>query len=1406
MQQSWVFALSLGIPYIIIVTIWSIILKRYFKWRPFLFSSFVISNYIKQPKGTCKYILFITLWWAFFSLPFIIPIIYAGILHSKFQNVILDISVAIVPFVLTSLLFLYKNFKNNGFKVGFTSKLMVPLVLVLIIALNSVTSYLYKEDQWEAFGYLLMCPSLLVYAFALAISRARINYDTANDLITSEEARNEFSKDITDKKFNKWLVGSHKMKWWCLIVFIVLSAGFNAAFYGIFRNTETLMTAAASVCIDYLILIRQYFLKNQLQTMNLLIGAYIVKTIVISIGPKYWLFSHSLYLSIFGCFCLVRFLHWLFIMLSCGCNKKRIRSEKINDEIKERLEKVTPEGRRPSSLEALTSIISFILTAGLAALVLFKFADKSTEKIFDREQKVVYVMMLVFAIAVSLCLASLICAFNTRGRLNFVMLLSFLLGYGATIVFLLFYKEIHMEVIEVVVIFLIIFLITDGFIVLMLTFENGFNFKKGSHAVIRLYLFGFLLVADMISLIVLPIVKQKSVIGVTFVLGLLSVYSFFGFSHYFVTPTYKWDVQINFVLFVFFYGGFCGSFVGLKLTKVCYYLIVIGVVFVVYGFVFIWTYRNKFYFTKGPLILSLLSSAIFTGLSFALFLKTEYQMLGATLSELFLLVFCASLFFFAMTTNLWRFNWLSILSIVLFIALSIIEIYFIVKYNSDSYFVYTIISIVLGLLTISLTLMYTLINTETQVLVFTNFFFPCRRYTDGSLYKTRSFTISLSTFVFVVWFWGLMGLVHNKNNLFALVCMNGGFYLSIFFSIYLLLDLDKKCFFALNYISKSTILHALAKAMRAAGVGSDFTSEKCQNRTDLNELIKSEKINRHINSCLSHFISALKAQIYISSEMAFDICKQKLFNILKRDKNNDVTFLATKDFSPEHRNIICEIYLKLSGRSSVTLPENEYILSINSTVNKVNTKTQWKNVQKYIELKSEIKGMVDNLKNNTKYVDDDFHPTKRIEESIKLLDNCQWERAEKKFKGREFEKTCQPNEIVQGYFGDCYLVTSLSSICQNSRIIKNLFYKSELAVSNGVSCVSFNAMDTNLYVLVDTMIPVSKEGKPKMVSPLNENSPWWFCMVEKTFCKLVGSLSESEGGAPSNALYRLVGGYPMVIELNTLDVREKFKSGALFDQINEIFMNGGYLVSGSMEGNNSSVKHGIVQGHAYNILDVVDYRGIKLLKLRNPWGKTEWNGDWSDDSDLWDRYPAVKNRCKFEKADDGMFWISFNDFVDNYSSVYCLIPPNSLPRYRCIIKNKLKPGNLDGSKPVTNTPPADNLCQYIMRVHKSSKFMICLERTGPGIGTWVYAMKTNTPVKKISSGSKYRNEAVPLNVAVHSFEWTLEQGDWVFFVCRNKIDEPSDYVLSLYSNSSFEVTSLINGEGASIKMKTEKTN
>jgi len=70
---------------------------------------------------------------------------------------------------------------------------------------------------------------------------------------------------------------------------------------------------------------------------------------------------------------------------------------------------------------------------------------------------------------------------------------------------------------------------------------------------------------------------------------------------------------------------------------------------------------------------------------------------------------------------------------------------------------------------------------------------------------------------------------------------------------------------------------------------------------------------------------------------------------------------------------------------------------------------------------------------------------------------------------------------------------------------------------------------------------------------------------------------------------------------------------------------------------------GIVGGHAYGVLEVVDYGGNRLLLVKNPWGHTSWKGKWAHGDSNWT--PEMKQALGYDNfaEDKGVFWISFQD-------------------------------------------------------------------------------------------------------------------------------------------------------------------
>lgn len=91
-------------------------------------------------------------------------------------------------------------------------------------------------------------------------------------------------------------------------------------------------------------------------------------------------------------------------------------------------------------------------------------------------------------------------------------------------------------------------------------------------------------------------------------------------------------------------------------------------------------------------------------------------------------------------------------------------------------------------------------------------------------------------------------------------------------------------------------------------------------------------------------------------------------------------------------------------------------------------------------------------------------------------------------------------------------------------------------------------------------------------------------------------------------------------------------------------------------------KVGLVDAHAYSLIGAtvlnLDNGGTqRLLKIRNPWGKKEWSGDWSDKSELWT--DSTKKQVDLVDADDGTFWIAFEDYITFfYITTICFYKDN----------------------------------------------------------------------------------------------------------------------------------------------------
>ncbi|KAG4221826.1 hypothetical protein PC116_g29698, partial [Phytophthora cactorum] len=156
----------------------------------------------------------------------------------------------------------------------------------------------------------------------------------------------------------------------------------------------------------------------------------------------------------------------------------------------------------------------------------------------------------------------------------------------------------------------------------------------------------------------------------------------------------------------------------------------------------------------------------------------------------------------------------------------------------------------------------------------------------------------------------------------------------------------------------------------------------------------------------------------------------------------------------------------------------------------------------------------------------------------------------------------------------------------------------------------------------------------------------WVALVEKAYAKAHGDYGSLSGGWIGEGLEDLSGGVTTeLLASDILDV-DAFWDDEL-SKVNQEFLFG--CSTGLLDGGYGD-RNGIREGHAYVVMDARTLKnGQRLVKLRNPWGKTRkgiWEGPWSDGSKEWNN--DVKEELGHQFGNDSVFWITYEDMLEKY--------------------------------------------------------------------------------------------------------------------------------------------------------------
>lgn len=207
----------------------------------------------------------------------------------------------------------------------------------------------------------------------------------------------------------------------------------------------------------------------------------------------------------------------------------------------------------------------------------------------------------------------------------------------------------------------------------------------------------------------------------------------------------------------------------------------------------------------------------------------------------------------------------------------------------------------------------------------------------------------------------------------------------------------------------------------------------------------------------------------------------------------------------------------------------------------------------------------------------------------------------------------QPGGIQQGMLGDCWFLSSASSLAEYPERIERIFTNTEYSKEGAFEIQFFWSLGT-FRQIVDDRIPVTTVPrgyvgagtKRPFNSKVGSNGGWWLTILEKAYAKFNGNYSNLNGGQPEQALRELSGMPSVGYRTNSQD------DNAIFNTVNSADTNKWVMTAACMYQHDS-----LVTGHAYSILGAVEVDGNKLLKMRNPWGNEKYKGPWHDGDSRW---------------------------------------------------------------------------------------------------------------------------------------------------------------------------------------------
>ena len=333
------------------------------------------------------------------------------------------------------------------------------------------------------------------------------------------------------------------------------------------------------------------------------------------------------------------------------------------------------------------------------------------------------------------------------------------------------------------------------------------------------------------------------------------------------------------------------------------------------------------------------------------------------------------------------------------------------------------------------------------------------------------------------------------------------------------------------------------------------------------------------------------------------------------------------------------------------------------------------------------------------------------ESDVDGWDKIKWCRASEIFDSENFnvfeegggKEKISTSDIQQGQIGDCYFLSAVGALCniytkKGEKLIEDLFLHTTKTKEHVYGVYIFINGVWEL-VLVDDYFPYIGENFKQFSFASSQGNELWISLMEKAWAKVNGCYAKIGcGGAPNEVFDVLTEAYSEQIAISESKATEIWNKMVISQQK-------GYVMTAGTSGDVSNLdieEVGLSPGHAYTVLSVHEMDGPsgkeKVVRLRNPWGNGEWNGDWSDSSSKWN---YVKGASSLDKKDDGVFFMGFKDFIKYYVTMGIA---KIHPDYETAVL-KIKKENATDCQLIRVTVPKNGVHTYLSLYQKNPRII-----------------------------------------------------------------------------------------------------